>query len=194
MFEVEKRPGRPQVYCGPKCTRKATNKRSYERRKAGIPARVITERVTDTGKGHWEFVDGEPWYVLPGGRAQRGTMRSCKLCGKEFPWNSTKGTGEYCSREHANKDKKTRMRGPEHGNFKGGHVNKEGYRVLWAIRADGSRKLVAEHRLVVEKRLGRELLPSETVHHLNGAKLDNRDENLELWQGNHPRGTRASDA
>ncbi len=79
-----------------------------------------------------------------------------------------------------------------------GRYFKNGYVMVFAKdhpRTNGRKiKYLFEHILVMEKYLGRYLLPDENVHHINGVKNDNRIENLELWVKPQPAGIRVTDA
>jgi hypothetical protein len=48
---------------------------------------------------------------------------------------------------------------------------------------------VPEHRLVMARKLGRPLLKTETVHHIDGNRANNSPANLQLRQGKHGNGT-----
>lgn len=68
----------------------------------------------------------------------------------------------------------------ERWNWKGGRTRNYGYTLVYMpdhpqARSDG---YVLEHRLIMERKLGRLLNANEDVHHINGVKNDNREENL----------------
>jgi len=65
------------------------------------------------------------------------------------------------------------------------YINRRGY-VIVDCPGHPQGNYVLEHRLVMERHLGRYLSKTEVVHHLNGDKQDNRIENLRLFP-NHKR-------
>ncbi len=102
---------------------------------------------------------------------------ACLDCGKE----------RWCVLE---KGKPTRLRCPKcskpkgknSATWKGGkYKDNHGYIRIY----QGKGEYVGEHRLIMEKHLGRILESWEIVHHANGIKDDNRLENLVLL--NHKR-------
>jgi hypothetical protein len=99
--------------------------------------------------------------------------RRCENCGKQiYP------DAKYCG--------SCKQVGERNNNWLGGvNFNSQGYKRIKLpghplANGDG---YVFEHRLVMEAHIGRTLLPSEIVHHINGDRLDNRIENLMLFPG-----------
>ena len=77
-------------------------------------------------------------------------------------------------------------------NWKGGYryVGQDGYVQMMDPELH---KRTYEHVYVIERSMGRLLLPHESVHHKNGERADNRLENLELWSASQPAGQRIAD-
>lgn len=75
-------------------------------------------------------------------------------------------------------------------NWQGGRLKKrDGYVLIYSPNRPNKMKVggsyyMYEHRLVMEKHLGRYLENWETVHHINGIRDDNRIENLQLLPKN----------
>lgn len=119
------------------------------------------------------------------------TFYDCKECGKKVvryvsPSAYKKGTPGFCCKSCGisfNGRLKTGARG---SNWKGGKSHSGG-RIL-VLCPDhpyaNYHGRVLEHRLVMEKHIGRTLLPSEIVHHINHDSSDNRIENLQLYASN----------
>lgn len=84
--------------------------------------------------------------------------------------------------------------GKDNPHYKGGRrKDSRGYVLVLVGSEEGRPVYALEHRLVMERLLGRALADGETVHHKNGIRHDNRPENLELWLSAQPAGQRVED-
>lgn len=109
-------------------------------------------------------------------------MKICKVNG----CTELSRTNNMCSKHYA-RDKRlgtTDESALTRGKYGEGYIDQNGYKRIGGI---------AVHRIVMEQYLGRKLLPTENVHHINGVRDDNRIDNLELWIKTQPCGQRSQD-
>lgn len=123
--------------------------------------------------------------------------RVCELCKVTYTKPYKESKRKWALRHFCSKSCSMSARtGTLNHRWKGGIMRRRGYVFrLTESHPYGQRTIenkcyVAEHRLVMEKHVGRYLLPSEVVHHRNGIKTDNRLDNLELFSSDaeHIRG------
>lgn len=116
------------------------------------------------------------------------------------PWNKGKKGLQLKSEETINKLKKSlkehyskhdhwikNAKPEERPSWKGGRMfHSSGYILVYSLNHPykDSRGYVFEHRLIMEKHLGRYLNSEEIIHHIDSNKTNNQIENLYLFENN----------
>ena len=115
--------------------------------------------------------------------------KKCYQCGKKYEiiqWLETQRIRRGIKKSFCSAECKNSFQSLSHGpNWKGGRKKQSYYTMIWISKG----KYIFEHRLVMEKHLGRKLHKNEVIHHINGIGTDNRIENLVLCKscGTHTR-------
>jgi hypothetical protein len=113
--------------------------------------------------------------------ARRGSVLICEWCGKKYRASPSQAKKRrFCSYPCQSEGRRTAALERIH-NGRRVHQTPAGYIMVWQPDHPDAKIYegwVLEHRLVAERKIGRRLEKNEQVHHANGIKDDNRDENL----------------
>ncbi len=113
-------------------------------------------------------------------------IRNCIRCREPFHRHGGNTKAKYCSRLCACRDRNTKEHQKKAGKLGGDANGARTYRkgIKGYVKKEGKH----EHRVVMEKILGRKLKNGEIVHHIDENKHNNHPSNLKLWnQKDHAR-------
>ena len=144
-------------------------------------------RMDENGK--WFY-----WWESRQRRCYQVRVKQCEGCGAAY-LSRHPNRDHFCTSRCSNLHRPGAPILADAYAWRGGRSkNANGYVLIKVAAARaGKRGYVFEHRLVMERIIGRALLRSENVHHINGVRDDNRPENLELWTSSQPSGQRVAD-
>ena len=126
-------------------------------------------------------------------------IQFCEECGEQYKIRASHAKlRKTCSMKCAVKRRSRVLIGKNAANWRGGTETHSGG-WIWVYcpeHPNAHKNKVAEHRIVMEKKIGRYLSKDEIVHHIDGVKTNNNIENLKILTRSshaklhHPKGKR----
>jgi endogenous inhibitor of DNA gyrase (YacG/DUF329 family) len=158
--------------------KKPVKKRRGETTDCGVCGQPVYRSKSTRANGEGKFCSRECFDKY---QSRNKVVIECAFCKKHFSVALSKSIGrKYCSKSCDNDDNKYPTLDRLH-NGRNVRINQHGY--LWIYEPThpkSFRGYVAEHRWLIEQKIGRLLERREHVHHKNGDKQDNRMDNLQL--------------
>lgn len=162
---IKRKDGKPQ-YCSRQCAGKALSQKQRKYAKCETCGKQFVKRRSTT-----KYCSSK----CSGEARRKRSLIKCDFCGNEFERHECHiREHNFCSQNCHVEWQRIYTKGAMATRWKGGVHIQDGY--IFHKQEDGSYK--AEHRLVVEKALGRPLRSDEIVRHLDENKQNNHIDNL----------------